>query len=66
VRGTKLWFFDGTDVPADFDLEIDALHSTDGKRIERAVYKMERRSRVPWNPAGVFRDWTCHDVEFEP
>jgi len=66
VRGTKLWFFKGVHVPADFDLEIDALHSTGGKRIARAVYKMNRRSRVRWNPVGVFRDRTCREPEFEP
>jgi hypothetical protein len=66
ARGTKLWFFGGKDVPGEFDLEIDAVHATDGRKIEKAVYKLDRRSRVRWNPVGVFRDWTCHEVEFSP
>ncbi len=66
VRGTKLWFFAGKGIPGEFDLEIDAVHATDGKTIEKAVYKMDRRGRVRWNPVGVFRDWTCHEMEFEP
>jgi len=66
ARGTKLWFFSGRDIPGEFDLEIDAVHATDGMQIEKAVYKMDRRTRVRWNPVGVFRDWSCHEAEFEP
>ena len=66
ARGTKLWFFEGKDVPGEFDLEIDAVHATDGKKIEKAVYKLDRRSHVRWNPVGVFRGWTCHEAEISP
>jgi hypothetical protein len=65
AEGTRFYFFADGDVPGEFELELDALHATDGAKVERTVYRFERDGHVRWNPAAVWRDWACDEPEFQ-
>ena len=63
AEGTKFYFFGEGGVPGEFELQLDAVHATDGAKVERTVYRFERDGHVRWNPVAVWHDWACDEPE---